>query len=570
MNNPNENHERTVERQQQIHLNCWCPVCNEIVNNLNNSTPLVPTTICWICGATLLPNPSDRFDDSINSSHSGSNDNDDDNNNDIDHTNDRISGNTTAVVPNNTSQLEILANIRRQRQDLSIEQARLLQEVRALRQLVAQTRQSIRLVRSGANQTATIASWIARNNNRNNNNSNDDNGDINSLLEMDGDHWEAIPIDLLDPQGATTAASSNVWNRPVAKEVLASLPRTVLTPHSVLFHDATLSMWNPTIRSANFTRSVVSSTSAEVDHDAESHVASTWTETAIPGEFGPTISETFSVRDVPLFVVSPLTGRDNGQLDDAFVKRLLVAAHNARDDVVVNDKSKDCNAAAPKEENVVSQPMPCIVYMERGDNITFVQKAINICRAVQKMSKNQWSVMAVVIGNDKAQPWPYIMRDSTNEATQFNLQVPVVMVSQSCGRRIKQQQMRNINSDTDSCYPYWHCTLTIHGTISAINTTVPNNKRNKNECVICCEEYIPGQTVLRIPYCGHVFHEACALPWLSQQHTCPTCRRILPTDDINYNNEQRRTSQTHATGNAANTSNVNNQAERSDWNDFYG
>ena len=29
--------------------------------------------------------------------------------------------------------------------------------------------------------------------------------------------------------------------------------------------------------------------------------------------------------------------------------------------------------------------------------------------------------------------------------------------------------------------------------------------------------------------CSHLFHEACIQSWLEKQHTCPTCRKQLPT-----------------------------------------
>ncbi|KAK9468867.1 hypothetical protein V1512DRAFT_258103 [Lipomyces arxii] len=46
------------------------------------------------------------------------------------------------------------------------------------------------------------------------------------------------------------------------------------------------------------------------------------------------------------------------------------------------------------------------------------------------------------------------------------------------------------------------------------------------ECVICLEDYVPGQSrVMQLP-CGHEFHSACITPWLTlRKRTCPICKR---------------------------------------------
>ena len=53
---------------------------------------------------------------------------------------------------------------------------------------------------------------------------------------------------------------------------------------------------------------------------------------------------------------------------------------------------------------------------------------------------------------------------------------------------------------------------------------------NQPSCPICNEEFILGETVIKIP-CSHIYHEACIMPWLEHKHNCPICRFEL-TDTI--------------------------------------
>jgi hypothetical protein len=36
-----------------------------------------------------------------------------------------------------------------------------------------------------------------------------------------------------------------------------------------------------------------------------------------------------------------------------------------------------------------------------------------------------------------------------------------------------------------------------------------------------------------------MFHEGCILPWLEKHNTCPSCRKELPTDDLEHENRRR-------------------------------
>nr|POF11719.1 e3 ubiquitin-protein ligase atl31 [Quercus suber] len=46
-------------------------------------------------------------------------------------------------------------------------------------------------------------------------------------------------------------------------------------------------------------------------------------------------------------------------------------------------------------------------------------------------------------------------------------------------------------------------------------------------CVICLEEFQPGDPCQRFPFCKHIFHSHCIRHWLKFQLTCPICRTIV-------------------------------------------
>jgi hypothetical protein len=43
-------------------------------------------------------------------------------------------------------------------------------------------------------------------------------------------------------------------------------------------------------------------------------------------------------------------------------------------------------------------------------------------------------------------------------------------------------------------------------------------------CSICISDYIRGETLRKLPYCQHVFHQTCVDEWLAINGTCPVCR----------------------------------------------
>ncbi|KAL5206961.1 hypothetical protein ABZP36_031396 [Zizania latifolia] len=43
-------------------------------------------------------------------------------------------------------------------------------------------------------------------------------------------------------------------------------------------------------------------------------------------------------------------------------------------------------------------------------------------------------------------------------------------------------------------------------------------------CAVCLEDVQRGETVRRLPACGHLFHKDCVDMWLHTHATCPLCR----------------------------------------------
>lgn len=281
----------------------------------------------------------------------------------------------------------------------------------------------------------------------------------------------AIPAALLDPSNTPAA------HRPTAQKTLQDLPRIQLESHNSLFYQVTLSFLLEGQQRVNTMEGVL-------------------------GEFGSG-NKTCLLEQAVLVAAEPRTGK-GGKLSLETVQKL--AELQKVDDSAV------------------------IVYMERGDGVTFVQKAL----LAQKHG-----AQAVIIGNNLASPWPYVMRDSKREAEKLGLTIPVVMV--------KQQDGRSILSQTSANSPL-ACCLRIQ-------------EQPSKDCVICTDTFSVGQTVLRLPACGHVFHDACALRWLERHNTCPYCRRELPTDDADYEQERRRTQRTHAGSEVT---------ANSGWSTFYG
>jgi hypothetical protein len=181
---------------------------------------------------------------------------------------------------------------------------------------------------------------------------------------------------------------------------------------------------------------------------------------------------------------------------------------------IAEPKTAKGNKLSANTQQAIRQ-QPSVLYMERGDSVSFARKAL---------VAQQTGAQAVIIGNHLAEPWPYVMRDSTKEAERENLTIPVVMIKQADARAL-------LDACRQSSAPLL-CQFKI--------------QKQAKECVICTDDFQLSQTIVRLPECGHIFHESCALVWLKAHNTCPYCRRELPTDDAAYEQERLRTQRTHA------------------------
>lgn len=64
---------------------------------------------------------------------------------------------------------------------------------------------------------------------------------------------------------------------------------------------------------------------------------------------------------------------------------------------------------------------------------------------------------------------------------------------------------------------------------SQLPVTTWSAQEPSQECALCLEEYVPGETVTRLN-CLHAFHVACIDPWLEKNSTCPCCKFDLLSD----------------------------------------
>ncbi|KAI3932995.1 hypothetical protein MKW98_029228 [Papaver atlanticum] len=53
------------------------------------------------------------------------------------------------------------------------------------------------------------------------------------------------------------------------------------------------------------------------------------------------------------------------------------------------------------------------------------------------------------------------------------------------------------------------------------------------DCIVCLERFIKGESCRSLPRCNHVFHASCVDSWLIQVPSCPLCRQIVVTPGAN-------------------------------------
>lgn len=43
-------------------------------------------------------------------------------------------------------------------------------------------------------------------------------------------------------------------------------------------------------------------------------------------------------------------------------------------------------------------------------------------------------------------------------------------------------------------------------------------------CAVCCEEFVRGKKLVKLPECNHFFHYDCITDWLKVKPLCPICK----------------------------------------------
>jgi hypothetical protein len=314
-----------------------------------------------------------------------------------------------------------------------------------------------------------------------------------------------IPPELLwNPQNFDPVTSS----RPTSQKTLEQMPRIVLDDKSTLFRQGSLQVLQ--FHDDTDTIDGDETTNVNLAHGAAAAAApcTTANYAALIGEFGPMGEHHY--QSSTLVVASPLTGK--GGLTDKTINDISVAIALGQ----------------------------VIVFLQRGDGLTFVQKALLAQKA---------GASAVIIGNNTSSPWPYVMKDSYNEAETHHLSIPVVMVKLADAQEI----LKKNRSSSSALLCNLHITSQSH------------------DCVVCCERLETSETVVQLPGCAHIFHEQCVMAWLKSHNTCPYCRRELPTDDAEYEHVRRQRQQQQQQGTTTRLDPPSSGDNRmNSWNEYYG
>ena len=261
-----------------------------------------------------------------------------------------------------------------------------------------------------------------------------------------------LPPEALNPQAGASS------QRPVSKLVLDGLKRVVLTNQSAELFDAQIIIFND--------RSVNDVSPCMTDDECLRLCA-------VPGEFlcGPSTDP--RNKTAALVLCSPRTTKGG-------------LSSNTKEEISILRQHR----------------MPFIAYVERGDGITFVQKAL-VCQRAGEVDNGKSLCIGVIIGNagTAKEVWPYAMQDTKKEAEQFGLNIPVVMIRREDGNKLVQRAGKR--PDPERSFEYTPCRIHV-------------NSKEDHSCPVCAECYVAGATIVRLPTCGHVFHEQCALMWLTK------------------------------------------------------
>jgi hypothetical protein len=63
--------------------------------------------------------------------------------------------------------------------------------------------------------------------------------------------------------------------------------------------------------------------------------------------------------------------------------------------------------------------------------------------------------------------------------------------------------------------------------ISDLRTNILDHELIDDECAICRDDIVIGDTYIQLEHCSHCFHDQCVMKWLTLQDWCPTCRKPI-------------------------------------------
>jgi len=62
---------------------------------------------------------------------------------------------------------------------------------------------------------------------------------------------------------------------------------------------------------------------------------------------------------------------------------------------------------------------------------------------------------------------------------------------------------------------------------------IPRHRSDgEGSCCVCMCDLELDDVAIKLPSCGHVFHEECVIQWLDCRTTCPICKVVIPGDTI--------------------------------------
>mmetsp|Transcript_31692 Transcript_31692/g.64375 ORF Transcript_31692/g.64375 Transcript_31692/m.64375 type:complete len:527 (-) Transcript_31692:132-1712(-) len=376
-----------------------------------------------------------------------------------------------------------------------------------------------------------------------------------------------LPPEALNPQAGPTR------HHPVSKKVLNEIQnkKAVMTEQSAELFDACVTLSEPRSLEADDGKIIATAMRNITSSDSATNLGLN----AVPGEFGPLANANRNAN------AATTAGNSKASATDA--NAICTQSTSAAALVICSPLTTKGGKLSPSTlrqiEILRKRRIPFVGYVERGDGITFVQKALVCQRAGEAdehgihadgSKKKRSLCMGVIVGNrgttgSQSEVWPYIMQDTKGEAEKFGLHVPVVMVRREDGKRLIRWASRSAvarGEGTNATADVMPATMLeelpndtkAENVQTAKQTPLHQQQENyiytpcriqirpkqSNACPVCTEIFRTGDTIVRLPLCGHVFHEACAMAWLTKHNTCPYCRKEYPTEDEGFEAERRR------------------------------